>query len=70
MCGISSRRARLAEQLEEMVSGRGTARHIALSVHGVLNFMNGASMGHRLKLPCHAFANLSSLFEDPGLRKA
>ena len=47
-----------------MVSGRGTARHIARSVHGVLNFMNGASMGHRLKLPCRAFA---TLFEDPGL---
>ena len=50
-----------------MVSGRGVARHIARSVHGVLNFMNRASMGHRLKLPCRAFANLSCLFEDPGL---
>ena len=62
-----SRKVRLEEQLQEMVAGQGNARHIAKSVHGVLNFMNGASLGHRLKLPCRAFANLSSLHEDPSL---
>ena len=62
-----SRKARLEEQFHEMVSGHGSARHVATSVHGVLNFMNGAALGHRLKLPCHAFANLSNMHEDPDL---
>ena len=53
--------------LEEHVAGHGNARHVAKSAHGVLNFMNGASFGHRTKLPCRAFANFSNLHEDPDL---
>ena len=60
-----SRKLKLLEMLDGLLASPESSRQAAKSIHGILNFMNGSTLGQHLKLAARAFANLSSAPECP-----
>ena len=62
------RKLKLLEMLDGVLASPESSRQAAKSIHGVLNFMNGSTLGQHLKLAARAFANLSSSPECPSVQ--
>ena len=62
------RKLKLLEMLEGVLASPESSRQAAKSIHSVLNFMNGSTLGQHLKLAARAFANLSSSPECPSVQ--